>query len=184
MGSTKLKEVRSLTQSHTLCVSPSQDKNLGILKVPSKPAHSFCIISQPVDPREVRVKMTPPLALTSARRECLWTFSPFCTLGASCCRTPLLLVRALVSRANFPQPGACAGEKRQVQTRPDSTWTLTPQPHRQKQTPIVDLSSREALSLPCESDSLLRRAPRCTQMCVTIDLSPALPLYPNQSIVK
>ena len=42
--------------------------------------------------------------LTSASRECLWTFSPFCTAGASCCRTPRLLVNARVRRANLPQP--------------------------------------------------------------------------------
>lgn len=44
------------------------------------------------------------LRRTSARRECLCTFSPLCTAGCSCCRTPLLLVRALVRRANFPHP--------------------------------------------------------------------------------
>lgn len=90
-----------------------------VLKVHSKPHTCFVAFSQPRDPREVRFKTSWPLALTSARRECLWTFSPFCTLGASCCRTPLLLVSALVSRANFPQPGACRGEKGQLQPCPE-----------------------------------------------------------------
>lgn len=67
--------------------------------------------SQPTHPRKWGWWAIP--SLTSARRECLWTFSPFCTLGASCCRTPLLLVRALVSRANFPQPEAGRKTRRQ-----------------------------------------------------------------------
>lgn len=64
--------------------------------------------------------------LTSARRECLWTFSPFCTLGASCCRTPLLLVRALVSRANFPQPEAGRRAQRQGQPHTKRTQAFSP----------------------------------------------------------
>ncbi len=50
------------------------------------------------------MRLTHTLRCTSARRECLCTFSPLCTAGCSCCRTPLLLVRALVRRANFPHP--------------------------------------------------------------------------------
>jgi len=47
---------------------------------------------------------THTTVITSARRECLWTFSPLWTVGASCCKTPRLLVNARVRRANFPQP--------------------------------------------------------------------------------
>lgn len=50
------------------------------------------------------MRLTHTLRRTSARRECLCTLSPLCTVGCSCCRTPLLLVRALVRRANFPHP--------------------------------------------------------------------------------
>lgn len=116
--STKLQ--RPLTQSLTSQRVPQPGQE-------SPPNQHTCFVPffQPPNPREVRCKIRRPLALTSARRECLCTFSPFCTLGASCCRTPLLLVRALVSRANFPQPGAHGREKRQVQAHPKGTWTFT-----------------------------------------------------------
>lgn len=48
--------------------------------------------------------ITNTYIFTSARRECLWTFSPLWTVGASCCKTPRLLVNARVRRANLPQP--------------------------------------------------------------------------------
>lgn len=43
-------------------------------------------------------------SVTSASRECLWMLSPLWTAGASCWRTPRLLVSARVRRANLPQP--------------------------------------------------------------------------------
>lgn len=87
----------------------------------------------------------------------MWTFSPFCTLGASCCRTPLLLVSALVSRANFPQPGARRRQERQVRLGPEGPRTFTPRVTVSPPHPSL-LRTRESLSHPRHQSSLLREA--------------------------
>lgn len=92
--------------------------------IPAHIPHEVTPAYQPTHPQEVR--LVGYANLTSARRECLWTFSPFCTLGASCCRTPLLLVRALVSRANFPQPEAGRRAQRQGQPHTKRTQAFSP----------------------------------------------------------
>lgn len=153
--------------------------------VPSKPAHLLCTIFSAHSPQRTEVEDELSRALTSARRECLWTFSPFCTLGASCCRTPRLLVSALVSRANFPQPGAQGREKRHVQPRPEGTRTFISQATTSEaDTPSALLSSHGSLCISCNLESLLRKACRHAQICVQISFSPALSLYPDHSFVK
>lgn len=155
----KYKAQKSSTYPKLQVMQPNQDKSPGVLRAPSKPAFQFCVTLF-----HALLSSTPwdelHCWLTSARRECLWTFSPFCTLGASCCRTPLLLVSALVSRANFPQPEACDKAKHRVNQIPNSSDSY----NSQKQTHLDSPKSKSLANTPSKthcSESTLT----CPNLC-------------------
>lgn len=82
--------------------------------------------------------------LTSASRDCLWTLSPLWTAGATCWRTPRLLVSARVRRANLPQPAG----RTQPQRQQTGSERIRPEPRTPENLCRTRLPRRRTGTLP------------------------------------
>lgn len=158
-------------------MQPSQDKSLGILKVPSKPAHSLCTVLSAPEPTEGRREPSRPLPLprpggsACARSRPSERWAP-AAAGRPCCWSGLWSAEQTSPSLEH------AGEKKDkfnhiLKAHGHSHHKLRCQertPPRPPQLPAVAVKTRA------------QKSTWAAQVCGALYFSPALPLYPITTV--